>query len=91
MPLTKRRDKNDVDAGFVQVVDRTQLDVKQVADLAVRVGVVADTVKLQINETQSGFGSLAAKFFALGELDTVGRGLHRVVTDFAGIRTASRK
>ena len=44
--VDQRRDEDDVDAGFVQVVDRTQLHVKQVADLAVRVGVVADTVKL---------------------------------------------
>jgi len=34
----------------VEVIDRTQLYVKQVADLAVRVGVIANAVKLQVNK-----------------------------------------
>ena len=89
--VDQRGHKNNVNAGFVQVVDRTQLDVKEVADLAVRVGVVADTVELQINETKTGFGCFAAKFFALRELDTVGRRLHRVVSDLACIADRSRK
>ena len=83
--VDQRCNEDDVNAGFVQVVDRTKLDVEQVADLAVRVGVVADTVELQINKSKSGFGSFAAKFFRFGELDSVGRGLHRVVTDFTCI------
>src|SRR5665213_4545583 len=41
-------DGNDFDAGFVEVVDGLELDVKQVANLAVTVGRVADAVKLQI-------------------------------------------
>ena len=56
--VDQRYDQNDFDAGFVQVVDRPQLHVEQVADLAVAVGVVADTVELQIRITKSGFGSL---------------------------------
>ncbi len=51
--VDQRGDENDVNARFVQVVDRTQLYVEQVADLAVRVGIVADTVELQINEIAS--------------------------------------
>ena len=78
-------DGNDVDAGFVQVVDGLELHVKQVADLAVRVGGVADAVELEIGVAQTGFGGGAAEFLALGEFDAVGRGLDRVVTDLAGV------
>src|SRR5688572_30498046 len=52
--VDQRGHEDDVDAGLVQVVDRTELNVKQVADLAVRVCVVADTVKLQIYEPEAG-------------------------------------
>ncbi len=61
--VDQRGNENDVNAGFVQVVDRAQLYVEQVADLAVRVGIVADTVELQIYKAKPGFGGLAAKFF----------------------------
>ena len=59
--VDQRRDQNDVNAGFVQIVDRPQLHIEQIADLAVAVGVVADTVELQIHKTQSGFGGLLGK------------------------------
>src|SRR5216684_6462142 len=78
-------DGYDVHAVFVQVVDGAQLHVKQIADLAMRVGGVADAVKLQIRVTQSGFRRLAAELRRLGKLDSVGRGLHGVVSNFAGI------
>src|ERR1035441_7527571 len=39
-------DGNDFDAGFVEVVDGLELDVKQVANLAVRVGRVADAATM---------------------------------------------
>src|SRR5262249_24261862 len=83
--VDQRSDKNDVNTGFVQIVDRTKLYIEQVADLAVRVSVVTDTVELQIKETKSGIGRLTAELFRFSELDTVGRGLHRVVADFACI------
>ena len=51
-----RRDRNDIDAGGVQVLDRAQLDVEQVADETMRVGGVADAVELQIGVAQAGFG-----------------------------------
>ena len=51
-------DRNDLDAGLVQVLDGLQLHVEQVADLAVRVGGVADAVELQIGVAQAGFGGL---------------------------------
>src|SRR5215213_4363105 len=75
--VDQRGHENNIDAGFVQIVDGAKLDVKQVADLTVRVRVVADSVKLQVDETKSGFGSLTAKFFRFGKFDAVGRGLHR--------------
>ena len=69
----------------MQVVDRTKFDVKQVADLAVRVGVVADTVELEIDETKAGFGGFATEFLRFSELNSVGRGLNRVVPNFASV------
>ncbi len=55
-------DRHDVHAGFVQVVDSAQLHVKQVADLAVRVGGVADAVELQVSVAQARFGCLTREF-----------------------------
>ena len=46
--------QHDVDAGAVQVLDRAQLDVEEVADLAMAVGLVADAVELQVAEPQAG-------------------------------------
>ena len=86
--VDERRNEHDLNARFVQVVDRAHLHVEQVADLAMAVGVVADTVKLQVNVTQSSFSSFAAELFALGELDSVRRRLHAVVTNFARVRSA---
>jgi hypothetical protein len=70
------RHGDDVDTGFVQVVDGLELHVEQVADFAVRVGSVADAVELQVGVTQTRFSSCAAKLFRLRELDAVGRGLY---------------
>src|SRR6185295_9581382 len=42
------RNEHDLNARFVQVVDGPHLHVEEVADLAVAIGVVADTVELQI-------------------------------------------
>ena len=80
-----RHDRNDFDAGAVQVVDRLQLHVEQVADRAVRVGGVADAVELQIGVAHAGFDRLLRELEALGKFDSVGRGLHAVVSDFAGV------
>ena len=80
-----RRHGNDVDAGFVQVVDGLELHIKEVADLAVRVGGVADAVELEVGVTQTCFGCGAAELLRLGELDAVGRGLDGLVTDLAGV------
>src|SRR6266481_4101846 len=48
-------DGNNVHAVFMQILDGAKLHVKQVADLAVRVGGIADTVKLQVCVPQTGF------------------------------------
>ena len=80
-----RHDRDDVDAGAVQVLDRAQLDVEQVADAAVRVGGVADAVELQVGVAQAGFGRLLRELRALGELDAVGRRLDAVVADLARV------
>ena len=55
-----RGHRDDIHAGFVQVIDGLQLYVEQVTDFAVRVGGVADAVELEINVAQSGFGCGAA-------------------------------
>jgi len=80
-----RRYGNDVDAGLVQVVDGLELHVERIADLAVRVGGVADTVELQVGVAQTGLSGSLGELLGLRELDAVGRGLHGVVTDLAGV------
>ncbi len=77
--------RDNLHAGFVQIVDGLQLYVEEVAHLAMRVGCVADAVKLKINVAQSGFGSGAAELFALGEFDAIGCGLHRVIPNLAAV------
>ena len=78
-------DRHDVDAGAVQVLDRPQLDVEQVADAAVRVGRVADAVELEVGVAQAGLGRRLRELRALRELDAVGRRLHAVVADLARV------
>ena len=48
-----RDDQADVDAGGVQVLDRAQLHVEQVADLAMGVGLLADAVELQVGDAHA--------------------------------------
>ncbi len=76
---------NDFDAGLVKIVNRLQLDVEQVANLAVGIGCVADAIELEIGVAQAGFGCCAAKLFALGEFNSVRRGLHAVVANLARV------
>ena len=78
-------DGNDVDASLVQVVDGLELHVERVADLAVRVGGVADAVELQIGVAEAGLSSGLGELLGLGELDAVGCGLYGVVTNLAGV------
>ena len=57
----------------VQVLDRAQLDVEEVADLAVRVGLVADAVELQVGDAQPGLVGGLGELRLLREADAVGR------------------
>ncbi len=69
----------------MQVVDRLQFHVEQIADGAMIVGGVADSVKLQVGVTHAGFDRLLAELKTLREFDSVGCGLHAVVSDFARV------
>jgi len=62
-----------------------ELHVERVADLAVRVGCVADAVELEVSVTKTGFSGGLGELLRLGELDTVGRGLNGGVTNLAGV------
>ncbi len=79
------RHRHDLHSGAVQVFNRAQLYVKQIADRAMRVCGVADAVKLQIGVAQTGLRRLLAELRRLGKLDSVGRRLHRVVAHLAGV------
>ncbi len=78
-------DGNDVDAGLVEVVDGLEFYVERVADLAVRVGGVADTVELEVGVAETGFCSGFRELLGLGEFDAVGCSLHGLVAEFAGV------
>ena len=80
------RHQHDLHPRGMQVVDGPQLDVEQIADLAVAVGVVADAVKLQVGVAQARLIRPPRKARILGELDPVGRALHAVVAHLPGIR-----
>ena len=59
MVLTIVTTRHDVDARGVEIFDRAQLHVEQVADLAVRIGLFADAVELQVRDAQP--ASLASR------------------------------
>ena len=79
------RHGHDADSRLVQVLDRAQFHVEQVADFTVAVGVVADPIKLQVGQAQTRLEGLPAELLALGELDAVGGCLHAVIAQRAGI------
>ena len=80
-----RHDQRHVDAVLVEVLDRPQLDVVEVADLAVLVVLVADAVELEVRESQPGLRGLPREVRILGEADSVGRALHREVAELARV------
>src|SRR5208282_2607088 len=80
--------RHDFAASAMQIVDRFQFYVEQIADRAMIVGGVTDSVKLQIGVTHAGFDRLLAEFKTLRELDSVGCRLHAVVSHFT--RVANR-
>src|SRR6185503_7429012 len=83
--VDNRGDRDDIHTGVVQILNRTEFYVEKVADLSVFICGIADSIELQISETEPGFRSLFAELGTLGELDAVGCGLNAVVADLAGI------
>ena len=79
----------------MQIVDRLQFHVEQIAHRAMIVGGVADPVKLQVSVAHAGFDGLLRELKALGELNSVGCGLHAVEANFArvtnGVEEIGRK
>ena len=69
----------------MQVLDRPQLHVEQVTNLAVRVGGVSDPVELEVRISQPCLGRRLGELEALGELDPVRGRLDAVVPDFASV------
>ena len=83
IPFTSVVTEYDFNAGFVQIINCAKLHVEKIADLPVAVRVIADSVKLEIDVTQTRFSSLTAELLALRELNTVSRRLDRVVSNLA--------
>src|SRR5205085_5010533 len=77
--------RNNLHSSVVQVVDGAQLYIKQIANLAMGIGGIADSVKLQVSIAEAGFGCLARELRRLGKLDSIGGCLHGVVTNLACI------
>src|SRR5947208_1600797 len=66
-----RDDEDDVDARLVQVVDGPELDVEEIAHLAMVVRLVAHAVELQIDEAKPRFFRGGAELRLLREADPV--------------------
>ena len=76
-----RDDERDVDAGSVEVLNRTQLHFEQVADLAVRVRVLTDAVELQVRDAKAGLRRGHRVIGVLREVNAVCRRLCAVIAD----------
>ena len=83
--IEQRCHQHDVDAGIVQIVYGSELDIKQIGDLAMAVRVVAYSVKLKIYIAQPGFIRPLCQGLVLRKLDAVGRSLDAVESDLPGI------
>src|SRR5450432_1589151 len=80
-----RHHEHHVDTRGGEGFDRTQLDVEQVADLAVTVGLVRDAVELQVAEAQTRALGGMAKLDVLRELHAVAGALHAEVAHVARV------
>src|SRR5579862_7791588 len=78
-------DGDDLYSGGVQIFDGFQLHIEEVAYFAMRVGCVADAVELQIGVAHASFGGLLRELQTFREFNSVGCGLHAVVSNFARI------
>ena len=74
--------QHNLNAGFVQVVNRPQLYIEQISNLAVTIRIVTNSIELEIYITQASLGCLPTEFLALCELNSVSCSLHGVVTNF---------
>src|SRR6185369_15330833 len=81
--VDQRRNQNNFDACFVKIVNSPQLHVEEVPYLAMTVGVVSYSIKLEVDVPQAGLGRFVAEFFTFGELNPVCGRLHRVVAHFS--------
>src|SRR2546423_6413693 len=61
---------NNLHSCIVQVADGAQLYIKQIANLAMRVSGISDSVKLQVSIAQAGFGRLARELRRFCKLDS---------------------
>ena len=80
-----RHDEADVDPRGVAVLDRAQLDVEEVADLAVSVRRFAHAVELQVRDPQARLARRFRERGVLRQADPVGRRLHAEVTDLGRV------
>src|SRR6185436_11190360 len=69
--VDQRRNQNNFDASFVKIVNRAQLHIEEITHLTVTVGIVSDSIKLEVDVPQAGLSRLTAEFFTLGELNAV--------------------
>ena len=76
---------HDVDTGIVQHVDRLELDVEEVADVPVLVGVVRYAVELEVREIEARLLGGVRELRLEGEAQPVGRRLDCVVPDLLGV------
>src|SRR6267378_7549589 len=63
--------EHNLNARFMQVIDCTHLHIEQIANLAMAVGVITNSVKLEVNVAQTSLGSFATEIFALSKFDSV--------------------
>ena len=89
--IHQRDHRHNLDAGFVHIVDGLQFHIEQIADFAVRIGGISNAVKLQVRVTHTCFCRLLSEFKALGKLNSVGRCLHAVESDFARVANCIQK
>src|SRR5216684_1317132 len=76
------RDQNNLNPRLVKIINRPELNIEEIAHLAMAIRVVPNTVELKIHITQTGFRRLTTKLFALRELDPIRGSLDRVIPNF---------
>src|SRR4030095_7469159 len=74
--VDQRGNQNNFDARFVQIVNSSQFHIEEITYLTVTVGIVSDSIKLEVYVAQTGRRRFVAEFLALGELNPVGGRLH---------------